>query len=216
LSLLIDGSIERYKACLVAKGFDQRSKIDYTEISSSKIKPATVWVVLVVAVHFNWSIHQLDISNTFLRGRLQEEVYMTQPQGFLHPVFPNHVRKLHKTIYGLKQASRAWFNHLCNSLLEFGFTQSLVDTSLFLFHQGAIHLFLLIYIDDILIIGTHSTIIQSLLAKLQSDFALKDLGELSYFLGIQVQWTTTSLHLRQSIYILDLLNKARMVGAKAS
>jgi hypothetical protein len=75
--LLIDGSIERYKACLVAKGFDQRSEIDYTEISSSKIKPATVWVVLAIAVHFNWSIHQLDISNTFLRGRLQEEVYMT-------------------------------------------------------------------------------------------------------------------------------------------
>jgi transposase InsO family protein len=211
-----DGSIERYKARLVAKGFDQRSGIDYTETFSPVIKPATVRVVLAIAVHFNWSIRQLDISNAFLHGKLQEEVYMLQPQGFVHPDFPNHVCKLHKAIYGLKQAPRAWFNRLSDSLLEFGFTQSRVDTSLFLFHQGAVHLFILIYVDDILITGTHNTVIQSLLAKLRSDFALKDLGELSYFLGIQVQRTATSLHLRQSKYILDLLHKARMVGAKAS
>jgi len=211
-----DGSIERYKARLVAKGFDQRSGIDYTETFSPVIKPATVRVVLAIAVHFNWSISQLDISKAFLHGRLQEEVYMLQPQGFVHPDFPNHVCKLHKAIYGLKQAPRAWFNRLSDSLLDFGFTQSLVDTSLFLFHQGAVHLFILIYVDDILITGTHSTVIQSQLAKLRSDFTLKDLGELSYFLGIQVQQTATSLHLRQSKYILDLLNKARMVGAKAS
>jgi len=191
-----DGSIKRYKARLVAKGFDQRCGLDYTETFSPVIKPATVRVVLAIVVHFNWSVQQLDISNTFLHGQLQEDVYMTQPQGFVHPEFPNHVCKLHKAIYGLKQAPRAWFNRLSDSLLEFGFTQSLVHTSLFLFHQGAVHLFLLIYVDDILITGTHSSVIVTLLAKLQTDFALKDLGELSYFLGIQVQRTATSLHLR--------------------
>lgn len=211
-----DGSIERYKARLVAKGFDKLSGLDYTETFSPVIKPATVRVVLAIAVHFNWSIRQLDISNAFLHGQLQEDVYMTQPQGFVHPDFPHHVCKLHKAIYGLKQAPCAWFNRLSDSLLDFGFTQSLVDTSPFLFHQGAVHLFLLIYVDDILITGTHSTIIQSLLVKLRSDFALKDLGELSYFLGIQVHRKATSLHLQQSKYILDLLNKARMVGAKPS
>jgi hypothetical protein len=191
-----DGSIKRYKARLVAKGFDQRCGLDYTETFSPVIKPTTVRVVLAIAVHFNWSVQQLDISNAFLHGQLQEDVYMTQPQGFVHPKFPNHVCKLHKAIYGLRQAPRAWFNRLSDSLLEFGFTQLLVHTSLFLFHQGVVHLFLLIYVDDILITGTHSSVIVTLLAKLQTDFALKDLGELSYFLGIQVQRTTTSLHLR--------------------
>lgn len=96
--------------------------------------------------------------------------------------------------------------------LELGFTQLLVDNSLFLFHQGAVHLFILIYVDDILVTGTHSSIIVSLLAKLQTNFALKELIELSYFLGK----STTTLHLRQSKYILDLLHKTRMVGTKAS
>jgi transposase InsO family protein len=193
-----DGSIERYKARLVAKGFDQRSGIDYTDTFSPVIKPSTVRVVLAIAVHFNWPIRQLDISNAFLHGKLQEDVYMTQPQGFVHPEFPGHVCKLHKAIYGLKQAPRAWFNRLSDSLLEFGFIQSLVDSSLFLYHQGTTHLFILIYVDDILITGTHGSIISSLLDKLRTEFALKDLGELNYFLGIQVHREASSLHLRQS------------------
>jgi hypothetical protein len=138
----------------------------------------------------------LDISNAFLHGKLQKDVYMTQPQGFVHPEFPGHMCKLHKAIYGLKQAPRAWFNRLFDSLLKFRFIQSLVDSSLFLYHQGTTHLFILIYVDDILVTGTHSFIISSLLDKLQIDFALKDLGELNYFLGIQVHREASSLHLR--------------------
>lgn len=194
-----DGSIERYKAHLVAKGFDHCFGLDYTATFSPVIKPATVRVVLAIVVHFNWSICQLDISNAFLHGQLQEDVYMTQPQGFVHPDFPYHVCKLHKAIYGLKQAPRAWFNRLSNSLLDFGFTQSLVDTYLFLFHQGAVHLFLLIYVDDILITRTNSTVIQSLLVKLRSDFALKDLGELS------ISWASKYIG-QQLLFISDSLN----------
>jgi hypothetical protein len=138
----------------------------------------------------------LDISNAFLHGKLQKDVYMTQPQGFVHPEFPGHMCKLHKAIYGLKQAPRAWFNRLFDSLLKFRFIQSLVDSSLFLYHQGTTHLFILIYVDDILVTETHSFIISSLLDKLQIDFALKDLGELNYFLGIQVHREASSLHLR--------------------
>jgi hypothetical protein len=131
-----DGSIDCYKARLVAKGFDQRCGLDYIEMFSPVIKPSTVRVVLAIAVHFNWPVRQLDICNTFLHRNLQEDVYTTQPQGFVHPDFPQHVCKLNKALYGLKQASRAWFNRLSDSLLEFSFTQSLVDTSLFLFKQG--------------------------------------------------------------------------------
>jgi hypothetical protein len=128
----------------------------------------------------------LDISNALLLGKLQEDVYMTQPQGFVHLEFPGHVYKLHKAIYGLKQAPWAWFNRLFDSLLEFEFIQSLVDSSLFLYHQGTTHLFILIYVYDILVTGTHGSVISSLLGKLRTDFSLKELGDLNYFLGIRV------------------------------
>jgi hypothetical protein len=154
---------------------DQRSGVDYTETFILVIKPFVVWVVLAIAVHFNWPIHQLDISNAFLHGKLQEDVYMTQPQGFMHPESPGHAYKLHKAIYGLKQAPWAWFNRLFDSLLEFEFIQSLVDSSLFLYHQGTTHLFILIYVYDILVTGTHGSVISSLLDKLRTDFALKNL-----------------------------------------
>jgi len=114
-----DGSIECHKARLVAKGFDQHG-VDYI-------------------VQFQWPIQQLDISNAFLHGHIQEEVFMDQPQGFIHPDFPHHVCKLNKAIYGLKQAPCTWFTRLLDSLLELGFLPSLVDTSLFVYQRGNEH-----------------------------------------------------------------------------
>jgi hypothetical protein len=133
-----DGSIECHKARLVAKGFDQHG-VDYIETFSPVIKPATVRVLLALAVQFQWPIQQLDISNAFLHGHIQEEVFMDQPQGFIHPDFPHHVCKLNKAIYGLKQAPCTWFTRLLDSLLELGFLPSLVDTSLFVYQRGNEH-----------------------------------------------------------------------------
>jgi hypothetical protein len=209
-----DESIERYKACLVAKGFDQQCGLDYIDTFSPVIKPAIVRVVLALAIHYSWPIQQLDISNAFLHETLQEEVFMDQPQGFIDPQVPTHVYRSHKSLYGLKQAPRAWFNMLTDALLEFGFLQSLVDPSLFVLHCGSHHLFLLVYVDDMLVTGSHVDLIQSLLHQLKADFALKDLGQLSFFLGIQASQDAMGLHLRQSKYILDLLHKAHMIGTK--
>ena len=107
LKLHSDGTNASYKANLVVKGFHQQAGIDYTEIFSPIVKPATVRLVLSIAVSFNWSLWQLDVSNAFLHGFLREEVYMEQPLGYVDHQFSNHVCRLHKSLYGLKQAPRA-------------------------------------------------------------------------------------------------------------
>jgi hypothetical protein len=180
-----DGSIDRYKARLVAKGFDQEEGVDFHETFSHVIKPATIWLVLALDVHFHWVIRQLDISNAFLHGYLEEKVLMEQPKGFEDPNFLDHVCLLHKSIYGSKQAPRAWFMRLSQALLDLGFSSSVVETSLFMFHHQSIHIFVLIYVDDILVSSNSPSAVSGLIAHLQPDFAVKDLRPLSYFLGIQ-------------------------------
>jgi len=199
-----DGSIDRYKARLVAKGFDQESGVDFTETFSPMVKTSTIRVILTLAVQ----------SNAFLHGFLLEEVYMEQPKGFIDAQFPSHVCRLHKSLYGLKQAPCAWFTRFSQTLLELGFVSSTVDSSLFVFHQGNIRLYILIYVDDILFTGTSTSHIASVTAKFQQVFKLKDLGNLSYFLGIQAVRSSQGLHLRQAKYIFDLLSRSKMMGAK--
>jgi hypothetical protein len=190
-----DGTIDRYKARLVAKGFDQEEGVDFNEIFSPVIKPATIWLVLALTVHFHWVIHQLDIFNAFLHGYLEEEVFMEQPKGFEDPHFPDYVCHLNRSIYGLKQAPRAWFMCLSQALLELGFSNSAVDTSLFMFHHNSVHIFVLIYVDDILVSSNSPSAISSLISRLQREFAVKDLGALSYFLGIQATQLPHALYL---------------------
>jgi hypothetical protein len=171
-------------------------------------------LVLALAVRFNWFVHQLDISNAFLHGFLEEEVFMEQPQGFEDYTFPNHVCKLHKALYGLKQAPRAWFMRLSQALLDFGFVGSAVDTSLFMLHHNSVHVFVLVYVDDILVTSNSSSAITHLISKLKGEFAVKDLGALSYFLGIQATRTSHELFLTQTKYMVDLLRRTKMDGAK--
>jgi hypothetical protein len=209
-----DGTIDRYKARLVAKGFDQEGGIDFHDTFSPVIKPATIRLVLALAVHFGWFIHQLDISDAFLHGLLEEEVFMEQPKGFENPQFPDHVCRLHKSLYCLKQAPRAWFIRLSQALLDLGFESSIVDVSLFHFHRTSVTIFVLIYVDDILVISNSCSVISHLIIQLQCEFAVKDLGPLSYFLGIQAQRGPHELFLSQTKYIADLLHRTKMEGSK--
>lgn len=135
---------------------------------------------------------------------------MKQPMGFVDKQKSDYVCKLHKAIYGLKQAPRAWYTRLSTFLLEISFKASLVDTSLFYHISGHIQVFLLIYVDDIIVTDTHSSIISSLIHRMQQKIPVKDLSPLSYFLGIQVTRTSAGLHLCQSKYVHDILDRTHM------
>lgn len=209
-----DGSINKYKARLVAKGFHQQARFDFKETFSPVVKPVTIRVILTLALTFNWPVQQIDVNNAFLNDHLEEEVFMVQPPGF-EASDKSLVCKLNKALYGLKQAPRAWYERLTKALLQFGFCPSRCDPSLFTFSAQGARLFVLVYVDDILITGTSSQLISDLIHKLNAQFALKELGSLDYFLGIEVKRLKNGcLLLNQSKYIRDLLLKANMAESK--
>lgn len=209
-----DGSVARYKARLVAQGFQQTEGVDYTETFSPVAKQQTIRLVLSLALHHGWSVKQLDVSNAFLHGTIQEQVYLKQPQGYVNQQFPSHVCKLHKALYGLKQAPRAWYDMLSKSLLQQGFYNSKADSSLFILVQGADLVYVLVYVDDILITGSDPSLVDHIIKGLGSKFALKDLGLLHYFLDIEVVPVPEGLVLSQAKYALDLLKKAGMTDCR--
>lgn len=209
-----NGTIERHKERLVAKGFHQQQGIDYTDTFSPVIKPATIRAVLSLVVSRGWSLHQLDVKNAFLYGFLKEDAYMTQPPGFIDPSQPSHVYKLNKAIYGLKQAPRAWFHRMTCFLLLVGFVQSLADSSLFVRQFGGHTIYFLLYVDDIVSTGSDDRLLQSFIDALGQRLDIKYLGTLHYLLGLQVTYQNKGVHISQLKYAYDLLLKHDMLLSK--
>jgi hypothetical protein len=181
-----DGSIESHKARLVAKGFHQQAGLDYGETFSPVIKPTSIRTLLSMAYSHSWEMWQIDIQNAFLHGFLDEDVYMSQPLGFSHPSLSNHVCKLHKALYGLKQAPWAWFSRLSTKLCDLSFIGTKVDSSLFILRTASLTMFILVYVDDIIITASIPVVINDLLQQLRTSFIVKDLGKLNIFIGVEV------------------------------
>nr|GEZ29303.1 ribonuclease H-like domain-containing protein [Tanacetum cinerariifolium] len=213
LGLLIPPDpIIRYKARLVANGRSQQQGIDCDETFSPVVKPATIRTVLSLAVSRAWPIHQLDVKNAFLHGHLSETVYMHQPPGFVDPGHPNHVCLLQKSLYGLKQAPCAWFQRFASYATRIGFQHSRTDSSLFVYQQGTNTAYLLLYVDDIILTASSTSLLQKIISCLHGKFSMTDIGPLNYFLGISAHRTSSGLFLSQTKYATDVLERAHMLN----
>jgi hypothetical protein len=211
-----DGSLARYKARWVCRGFSQQQGIDFDETFSPVVKPSTIRIILSLAVSSSWPIHQLDVKNAFLHGTLHETVYCQQPSGFVDPSHPDFVCHLQKSLYGLKQAPRAWFQRFATFIQSIGFIPSKSDSSLFIFRSSTQTAYLLLYVDDIVLIASSDSFLSHIVTLLNREFSMTDLGPLHHFLGVTASRTSSTLFLSQRQYILDLLSRAGMIDCQPS
>ncbi|BFG20903.1 hypothetical protein CerSpe_071770 [Prunus speciosa] len=212
IKLRSDGSIDRYKARLVALGNKQEYGLDYDETFAPVAKMTTVRTILALAASQSWPLRQMDVKNAFLHGDLKEDVYLKLPFG-MPTSSPNDVCKLKRSLYGLKQAPRVWFEKFRSTLLSFSFTQSQYDSSLFLQRTPTGIVVLLVYVDDIVITGSDLEAISAVQTLLNSAFHMKDLGQLTYFLGLEVHHQPQGLFLHQHKYGQDLVQLAGLTNA---
>ena len=220
IKLTETGEVDRFKARLVAKGFKQIYGIDYTEVYAPVSKHTTLRYLLAKAVNRDMHVHQMDVSTAFLHGKLAEEIYVQQPEGF-HVGGPNTVCKLHKALYGLKQAPKAWYDTISHVLVSSGFTISDADPSLFILNksEGSVA-YLLLYVDDILLLSQSMSVITEVKSLLSSHFSIKDLGEAKHFLGMQIKQerdangALLSITLSNEKLISDMLESFDLKGDK--
>jgi hypothetical protein len=169
--------------------------------------------MLSVAISRGWNLRQFDVQNAFLHAFLKED-YMQQPPGFEDPSKKEYVCKLDKALYGLKQTPRAWYSCLSSRLMDLGFSESKVDSSLFFYNKESATIFVLVYFDDIIVASSTETATATLLKDLEKEFSLKDLGDLHYFLGIEVNKVCDGIILSQDKYASYLLKKVGMLDCK--
>lgn len=210
-----DGSINKYKARLVAKGYVQRHGVDYEEVFAPVARIETVRFILAMAASNGWEVHHLDVKTAFLYGDLKEEVYVSQPEGFVLKGKESKVYKLNKALYGLKQAPRAWNEKLNKVLEQLSFGKCPKEPALYR-SRGKDHVLLIaVYVDDLLVTGTSYQAIQEFKARMSDTFEMSDLGRLNYYLGIEVVQNENGITLKQERYAKKILSEAKMEDCNA-
>jgi hypothetical protein len=206
------GNIERFKARLVAKGFTQREGIDYNETFSPVSCKDSFRIIMALVAYYDLELHQMDVKTAFLNGDLEENVYMAQPKGFVVKGKENMGCRLKKSIYGLKQASRQWYLKFDNTIRKFGFKENVEDNCIYAKLKNGKYIFLVLYVDDILLASNDVSLLQETKKFLSSHFDMKDLGEASFVLGIEIHRDRNKgvLGLSQKAYIEKILKKYSM------
>ncbi|GJS03107.1 retrovirus-related pol polyprotein from transposon TNT 1-94 [Tanacetum coccineum] len=201
------GGILKNKARLVARGYRQEEGIDFEESFAPVARLEAIRIFLAFAAHMNMVVYQMDVKTAFLNGNLREEVYVSQPDGFVDPDNPNHVYKLKKALYGLKQALRAWYDMLSSFLISQDFSKGSVDPTLFIRKEGKELLLVQVYVDDI-IFAASTPELCDLFAKIMcSKFKMSMMGKISFFLGLQIFQNPRGIFINQSKYALESLKK---------
>ena len=208
----------RYKARLVVKGFSQKKGVDFEEIFSPVVKMSSIRVVLSIAASQNLEVEQMDVKTAFLHGDLEEEIYMEQPEGFMVKGKESLVCRLNKSLYGLKQAPRQWYKKFESFMIDQGYTRTTTDHCVFMkkFNSGEF-IILLLYVDDMLIVGRDVKQIKELKIALSKSFSMKDLGPASQILGMKIirDRKSQKLWLSQERYVERVLERFNMSKAKA-
>ncbi|KAL8105311.1 hypothetical protein AgCh_029194 [Apium graveolens] len=208
-----NGTVVRNKARLVAQGYTQMEGIDFDETYAPVARIEAIRMLLAYACHKNIKVYQMDVKSAFLNGILEEEVYVKQPLGFEDANHPDYVYKLYKALYGLKQAPRAWCERLSKFLLENKFRMGTTDKTLFTRQENDDILLVQIYVDDIIFGSTNDALCKEF-SENMSKFEMSMMGELNFFLGLQIRQSDEGIHISQSKYCKEMLKKFEMENAK--
>ncbi|GKA17401.1 putative ribonuclease H-like domain-containing protein, partial [Tanacetum coccineum] len=210
------GVVVRNKARLVAQGHRQEEGIDYDEVFAPVARLEAIRIFLAFASYMGFIVYQMDVKSAFLYGKIDEEVYVSQPPGFLDPKYPKKVYKVVKALYGLHQAPRAWYATLSSFLLKNGYRRGTIDKTLFLKKDKHDIILVQVYVDDIIFGSTKKSWCDEFEALMKSRFQMSSMGELTFFLGLQVKQKPDGIFISQDKYVAEILKKFDFANVKTA
>jgi hypothetical protein len=207
----------KHKARLVARGFEQHEGVDFYETFAPVVKWVTIRCVIALSAHFGWTCHHLDVKTAFLNSQLSETVLMYQPPGFTTPgEQADWLCLLRRALYGLRQSPRAWYGRIDTYLRKLGLTRNPADHNLYHLQEGGLILILVLYVDDLMISGNHTSKIHWLIQQLEGEFEMTNLGQLHMYLNVDFITTSSGIFMSQQRYIIEMLADFGMTSCKAA
>ncbi|GKA38278.1 putative ribonuclease H-like domain-containing protein [Tanacetum coccineum] len=210
------GIVIRNKARLVDQGYTQEERIDYDEVFAHVARIEAIRLILAYASFKDFVVYQMDIKSAFLYEKIKEEVYVCQPPGFEDPDFPDRVYKVEKALYGLHQAPRAWYETLSTYLLDNEFQRGKIDKTLFIKRYKGDILLVQVYVDDIIFGSTNKKLCIAFEKLMHEKFQMSSMGELTFFLGLQVQQKKDGIFISQDKYVGEILKKFGFTEVKTA
>ncbi|GJW10445.1 putative ribonuclease H-like domain-containing protein [Tanacetum coccineum] len=210
------GVVVRNKARLVGQGYTQEEGIDYDEVFAPVARIEAIRLFLAFVSFMGFIVYQMDVKSAFLYGTIDEEVYVSQPPGFVDPDHPTKVYKVVKALYGLHQAPRAWYATLSTFLEKHGYKRGIIDKTLFIKRDKKDIMLVQVYVDDIIFGSTNKSWCDEFEALMKSRFQMSSMGELTFFLGLQVKQHKGGIFISQDKYVAEILKKFDLVNVKAA